>query len=379
MMLTPLPLRFWRCEAILSVAADDTDRATKAISRRTSDARSLLARAGIDAAALARRLELATETVEAILADAVPPPAVMLDAEDAVAGGPDRRAAALAAAAALLGGDGWSPATLRLVRLPEAVAGAAAGLLDAAATTPPDALVLPKADDADAILAVRESVEASGDVRLVLLVETPRGVQAVAELVSAAGDRLAGVMFGAIDYAAAAGLRDAAEDHPLVAWARAAVVNAAAAAGVPAIDGMTVAYPVARAGQAAEEARAHVLGRLALVHDRAREAADLGMAGKLVGHPGQLVAVLLAFGAAFPAADVEAWESEAREFARGHADGPGVGLIGEAMVDAATDRHRRALLRRAAATGRWDPARAEELRIISRAEADDIITHGSQR
>ena len=53
----------------------------------------------------------------------------------------------------------------------------------------------------------------------------------------------------------------------------------------------------------------------------------------------------------------------------------GATMIGGVMSDRATDRHARVLLRRAVAVGRFDPARAQALGIITgdeRAEADAI-------
>jgi citrate lyase beta subunit len=372
-----LPLRFWNCAAVLSVAADDTDRAIKAIERRTADIGNLLARHGISAAALADRIGTSQAGVERLLTRPIPPPAVILDAEDAIAPGPGRTAAALAAAADRLQDRTWSPGTLRFVRLPAADPKAARAVLDASPGSLPDAFVLPKAEDAVSVESVADAVRGRGGVRLVLMIETPRGVQATSELTAGAGDSLAGLVFGAVDYAAASGVRDLDEEHPLVAWARLVVANAAAAAGVPSVDGMTLAFPVAPASGTAEEVRDVVMERIALAYGRAGAAAALGMSGKLVGHPGQLLAVMLAFQDAFSDPAVGGWEEEVRAYADATEHGAGVAMRAGSMIDGATDRQYRLLLRRAAAIGRWDPERAAQLNVITTDEAAGLARQWS--
>jgi citrate lyase beta subunit len=371
-----LPLRFWNCAAVLSVAADDPDRAIKAIERRTADIRDLLARQGVSTAALADRLGTSQAGIERLLTRPIPPPAVMLDAEDAIA--PGRATAALAAAADRLRDRNWSPGTLRFVRLPATDPEAARAVLEASLGSLPDAFVLPKAENAGSVEGVAEAVRGSGGgVHLVLMIETPRGVQATSELTAAAGDRLAGLVFGALDYAAASGVRDPDEEHPLVAWARLVVANAAAAAGVPSVDGMTLAFPVAPGSGTAEEVGDVVMERIALAYGRAAAAAALGMSGKLVGHPGQLIAVMLAFQDAFSDPAVGGWEEEVRAYADATEQGAGVAMRAGSMIDAATDRQYRLLLRRAAAIGRWDPERAAALNVITTNEAAGLARQWS--
>ena len=71
----------------------------------------------------------------------------------------------------------------------------------------------------------------------------------------------------------------------------------AAGVGVPAIDGMTLAYPVADRALSAAANRERFLERMALVYADAVRSQSMGMSGKWVGHPAQLFAVLLAYDA----------------------------------------------------------------------------------
>ena len=68
---------------------------------------------------------------------------------------------------------------------------------------------------------------------------------------------------------------------------------------------MTLDYPVRNPTLTAAADRAAWLDRMRLVYDDAIRAIGLGMAGKWVGHPAQLLAVLLAFEASFSAGAVE--------------------------------------------------------------------------
>jgi citrate lyase beta subunit len=174
------------------------------------------------------------------------------------------------------------------------------------------------------------------------------------------------------DYSADLGLPEIAIDHPLADWVRAEIVNVAGAVGVPSLDGMTLAYPVADPALDASANRERFLERMALCYRDAVRARDLGMTGKWVGHPAQLFATLLAFDAPAEApalegaaAALEAYRSAVED------EGRGATMIGGTMADRATDRHARALLRRAVAGGRFDVDRAVALGVIEPDELDD--------
>lgn len=97
----------------------------------------------------------------------------------------------------------------------------------------PDYLLLPKAEEAAQIAAVSRVLDDSGSTAgLAALVESARGVAQAAE-VARSDPRLGFVMFGAADYAADLG-QQVGVFRP--DFARAALVNAAAAGGIVAID-----------------------------------------------------------------------------------------------------------------------------------------------
>ena len=155
-------------------------------------------------------------------------------------------------------------------------------------------------------------------------------------------------------------------------WARAEIVTAAGAAGVPAIDAMTLAYPVADPHLDRAANRERFLARVEQVYRDALHARDMGMAGKWVGHPAQLFAVLLAFDAMADADDLErAAQQVAGYTAAVQDEARGATIIEGLMADRATDRHARVRLRRAVATGHFDPGRALDLGVIEPHELAD--------
>ena len=91
------------------------------------------------------------------------------------------------------------------------------------------------------------------------------------------------------------GLPAIGNDHLLADWARAEIVAVAGAVGVPAIDGMTLDYPVADpASMRRRTGPAGWTGCASCTTMRSARASS-GMLGKWVGHPAQLFAVLLAY------------------------------------------------------------------------------------
>jgi citrate lyase beta subunit len=100
---------------------------------------------------------------------------------------------------------------------------------------------------------------------------------------------------------------------------------------------------------------------------------DVGMSGRWAGHPLQLLSTELAFRAAFSPSVVDALVTELETFRRAGADDKGAvaGSRGE-LLDIGTDRQVRRQLRRAAAWGYIAPQRAEELGLITTAEAGEL-------
>jgi citrate lyase beta subunit len=240
-----------------------------------------------------------------------------------------------------------------------------------------DAVIYPKVDhpeEIEALFTFLDDAEAAvglapRSIRVGFLVESGWAAARLPEIALAAMPRLCSIIYGLADYSADLGLPQIADDAPLAQWVRGEIVNVAGAAGVPAIDGMTLAYPVADPALDAAANRARFLDRMALVHADAVRARDMGMLGKWVGHPAQLFAVLLAFDAGLDeaaldeeAAKLEAYRASVEEEARGAT------IIGGVMSDRATDRHIRVRLRRAVALGRFEPNRAHALGLLEESE-----------
>ena len=390
---TILPLRYWRQQAHYTVPADKADMARKALSSGTTPMARLMERFGISADDLAAKLELEASTVEELLARPRPAPVVVLDAEDARAPGAAAAAAALRNVVALLSeppGPLAGVPPLRFFRPPRVRDPAGAGMLlrllwaladgdSLADRLPLDGIVVPKVDHPEEIELLDRllnDAEADlglpgGSLRLALLVESGWAVAQLPELARRAAPRLCALIYGPVDHAADIGLPAISATHPVALAARASIVGVAGAVGVPAIDGMTLAYPVA--DPAIERPANHelFLERVALAYRDAREGRALGMLGKWVGHPAQLFAALLAFEQEFVAERLASDGTRLEASLRAAADGRGATIIETGMNDRATERHVRAVLRQAVAVGRFDPDRALELGVLEPFELDE--------
>jgi citrate lyase beta subunit len=385
-----LPLRYWRQQAHFTVPAGDAAMARKAVESGTAPMARILERFDVRPETLAEHLEASVDAVTGLLEHPERAPLVMLDGEDAIGPGDAAADEAVRNATATLTQADWSgggPPTLRFFRPPglnlETTARDLYSLLWALAdrSSPEsfalDGICFPKiehpeeVDLVDGFLTEAERALglAEGSIRVAYLIESGWAAAQLADIAQRAAPRLCALIFGLADYSADLGLPRIANEHPLADWVRAEIVNVAGAVGVPAIDGMTLEYPVADAllDRAANQRR--FLDRIALVYRDALRARAFGMSGKWVGHPAQLFAVLLAGHVAHdPAAlDMEAAKLEAYQTAVGEG-GKGATIIGGVMSDRATDRHARAVLRQATAIGRFDVDRALALGVIDEAE-----------
>lgn len=383
---TRLPLRYWNQAAHFTTPAADETMGRKAVEGGTAPMARILQRYAIAPAELADRLGEDPAVVEEFLARPRRAPVVMLDGEDAQALREDVGAEGVRAASAILANADWvggGPGSLRFFRPPGfSLASSVPDLYRllwslAARSTPEtfplDGIVFPKIDhpeevellyrllaDAERALGLRD-----GRIRVALLIESGWSAAQIAEIARRAAPRLCALIFGIADYSADLGLRAIATNHPLAEWARAEIVNVAGAVGVPAIDGMTLDYPVADPTLDQAANRERILARIALVHGDAVRAREIGMSGKWVGHPAQLFAVLVAFDAGLRPEDLEheaeklaAYRTSVEDEARGAT------IIGGRMSDRATDRHAREVLRRATAVGRFSLRRALDLGVI---------------
>ncbi len=195
-----------------------------------------------------------------------------------------------------------------------------------AAGTFVDVVVVPKvrsADDVKFVDRLITQIELAhgwpvGRIRLEALVETPSAV-VQAEAVAHASARLDSLIFGVADYAGAIGARDFRENHQATfAYARQHLLAAARAAGLDAIDSVTVQFK-----------------ELATVEADARHAAQLGFDGKWAIHPAQVPVI----NSVFTPSEAEVARAQRIIDAYASADrdaGLGAIVIDDEMVDAAT-------------------------------------------
>jgi citrate lyase beta subunit len=385
-----LPLRYWRQQAHFTTPAADEAMARKALEQGTAPMARILERMRLTGRDLADRLAIDGAQVEELLAGPRPAPLVMLDGEDAQALRDDVTERGLQVAADLLReppSDQHRPSSLRFFRppgfnLPTSVHDLYTVLWRVAgeSTFPLDGIVFPKVEQPEEVALLYELLDDAeaalglpqGQVRVAFLIESGWAAANLAEIARVAAPRLCSLIFGLADYSADLGLPEISGDHPLAGWARAEIVNAAGAVGVPAIDAMTLAYPVGDPALDLDANRVRFLDRMALVYDDAVGARKLGMLGKWVGHPAQLFAVLLAFEAALRPEALEAEASKLAAYQTAVEDeARGAMMIGGVMSDRATDRHARAVLRQAVAVGRFPAERALALGIIEPDELEE--------
>lgn len=389
-----LPLRYWRQQAHLTTPAADAAMARKAVEGGTASVTRILERLGLTDADLAERLDLPVALVQARLARPYRAPLVMLDGEDAIAPGDEMAARAMTVAADTFAEADWGDAdgapSLRFYRPPgfnlETTVRDLYTLLwrlrerqPADGPFPLDGIVFPKVEhpeEVDLVNDLLDRAEATlglpaGRIRVGYLVESGWGAAQLPEIARRAAPRLASLIFGIADFSADLGLPAIGNDHLLADWARAEIVAVAGAVGVPAIDGMTLDYPVADPALDAAANRVRWLDRMRLAYDDAVRARELGMLGKWVGHPAQLFAVLLAYEAALTDDALEREAAKLEAYDAAVAADQGATMIAGVMSDRATDRHARVVLRQATALGRFDPARALSLGVIAAGESGE--------
>lgn len=242
--------------------------------------------------------------------------AVVLDLEDAVA--PDAKRAARAAVAA----SRLDPSRT-IVRVNDPRSGLLEDDLAAVRRSPYRLVMLAKTESLD-------DLDALGDVDIVALCETARGVVNAAAI--AAHPRVAALMWGAEDLVASLGgtsSRDAAGAYRAVALhARSAVLLAAGAAGKDAIDAVHLD-----------------IGDLEGCRAEAEDAAASGFAAKAAIHPSHVAAIRDAFA---PSDDDVRWARGVLAAARdAAAEGRGVFRFDGRMVDEPVLNHARGILARA--------------------------------
>ena len=219
--------------------------------------------------------------------------------------------------------------------------------LAAALPTKPDAIVAPKIESADQVKWVSEQIESFelsnklnlGSIRLLIGVETAKGILNLKEIAEAgasptagAGKRLEAIIFGAEDYAASVGATRTKEAIEVL-YARSAVVAACAANDLQAIDMVYIDFK-------------DVEG----LRVEAEQGAGLGFSGKQVIHPNQVQVTQEAFTPSDDAIEyarriVESFESSQKE-------GRGAFALDGRMIDMPLLKNAQKVLDRARAAGK---------------------------
>ena len=380
-----LPLKFLRQQAHFTTPASDLAMATKAVENGLSATPKILEKFGITLNEVADRLQVPLAEVEAVLGGDPRSPLVMIDGEDAQALRDDVVARGRENAIKVFTSAQWGR-TLRFYRpsgmnLPYCVQDLVTVFSKVEGKPfPIDGIIFPKVEHpaelqwVDEILGGIESRLglATHSIKMQFLVEGGWAALQLPELVKPVMPRLAGIIFGIADYSADIGLPAIVNDHPVCDLARGLIVNMAGALGVPAIDNMTVNYPVADKALDAKGNKEKILARLKECFDDARHGFQLGMDGKWVGHPAQLFACLLAYRSALPQKEIDTEVAKIEAYQKAVAAEQGATIIEGVMSDRATDRHARMRLRKAVAYGRLDAKKALGLGIVSQAEANQV-------
>jgi len=210
--------------------------------------------------------------------------------------------------------------------------------IDAVLASHPDGIVVPKVETLEQIQWVSGKIEVAelsygwpvNSMRMLVGVETARAILNLKEIVS--HPRLDGLIFGGEDYAASVGAMRTPEATELL-YARSAVVTAAAAFGLQAIDMVTIDF--------------RDLERL---RSEAIFGAQLGYSGKQVIHPAQVGAVQEAF-----TPNDEAIENARRlvgAFEAHQKEGRGAFALDGKMIDLPLVRAAQGVLERAKAAGK---------------------------
>ncbi|MCO5196792.1 MAG: aldolase/citrate lyase family protein [Anaerolineae bacterium] len=390
MLSAELPLKFLRQQAQYTTPASNFKLANGAAGSGFAPTMRILGKYDIGVADLAETLAVDAATIEALLDSDPHAPLVMIDGEDAQALNEETVQIGRKNAVKVFHEADWGP-TLRFYRpsglnlpygagdLVTVLTQAAEGL-DSAENYPIDGIIFPKIEHAaevewvfDLLSNIEQRIGLpQNQIKFQFLVESGWSVANLAAIARAALPRLTGIIFGIADYSADLALPDIRYDHPVCDWARAHVVNMAGAVGVPAIDAMTVNYPVASRQLTNAQNRRHILDRLKECYDDTLHSIALGMSGKWVGHPAQLFVVLLAYRVALSTGTMQAELDKILTYEQAVQANIGATIIDGVMSDRATDRHARARLRQGVALGLISAEQAQRLGIITAQETDTV-------
>ncbi len=247
------------------------------------------------------------------------PDAAALDLEDAVTD--DNKAAAREQARA---GIAEIAPIRSYVRVNHPSTGRTRGDIDAVVQPALDGIVLPKVEDADTVRAADGWITAAeqqsgvepGSTRLLVLIETARGIADAREILQAS-PRVETAVFGAHDYMLDLGIDglDHSEGAEELLYARSALVVAARAARVsPPLDGPFIAF-----------------GETERFVEMCRQARRMGFRGKMLIHPNQVA--LSHIGFAPTEVEIATANRIIEQFAEAEAEGAAAIVVDGRLVD----------------------------------------------
>jgi len=246
--------------------------------------------------------------------------AIMLDIEDGVA--PNEKDAARKNIAASLGREKAPGTPARYVRINAIGHARMDADLEAVVRPGLEGLVCPKVDTpddvrkVDAILREREPKMAmqQGGVKLLIAIESPKGLLD-APAIAASSPRIVGLIFGAEDYGREIGLPAVREGEARdLIYARSAIVVAAAAAHVQAVDGVWVDLNDSQ-------------GLLGF----AKQSRQLGFSGMSLIHPSQIDPINAVFSPT--AEEIDYCQKVLQAFEEANARGDGSIAFGGQLID----------------------------------------------
>ena len=247
---------------------------------------------------------------------------------------------------------------------------------------PLDGIIYPKVESVqeiriilDLITEIEKKKNISPDtIKIQFLVESPGGIEFLYEIAKACEGRLTGIIFGMADYASEIGISSLDENHPMFQFAKQRIIHAASIFQVPAIDCMSFNYPVAdKTIQDVHQNRKLILESMRDLHDLYISSIHMGMSGKWVGHPLQLLAAKIAVEKIFTQETINSHLQSMLKYAD---SGSGAMVVDGKMADRATDRSIRSFLRKGVIKGKINPDIALQSGLISQAEFDIIVNRG---
>ena len=185
-----------------------------------------------------------------------------------------------------------------------------------------EGLVCPKVDTVDDVRKVDAMLNdmepknkmAKGSVRLLIAIESPKGLFN-APAIAAASSRIVGIIFGTEDFGREIGLPAVREGEARdLIYARSAIVVAAAAAHVQAVDGVWVD-----------------LNDSAGLHSFAKQSRQLGFSAMSCIHPSQVEAINTIFSPT--AAEIDYCQKVLQAFEEANARGDGSIAFGGQLID----------------------------------------------